>query len=504
MKKKSPILSLLIICLCLCSCNRNIDNSNNDFGKTTYDVYKVIFDGNGGKLTEGKEIQYVVKGEEPIYPVYEKDMAEFIGFEKAINDEEKTVSYIATYQALTIKKVNPFDLLNDITFGWNYVTGNDEVNDDGRIYDLLLEKNINAVALPCSFYKHMNDEYVINDDYLLEIKTKADEALKRNMYVLICFYDSPSFRWSTLDYDNYDNFMKIIDVQVSQVGEYFKNSDEHVLFSFIGEPKDYSDYVFDKEAAMILNDANEKFVSIIRNQGGNNLYRNLIISAGGSNYIGMGYKYFKLIDDDYLIVRVHSYEPFGLIHEDTMDRVSWDANEAEYKMQLLTIMKTINENFIQKGIPVLIGEFGSRDKDNDEERAKWLEYYVSCAYSYGIKCFAWDSAKAHFTNDYTFALIDRTNYIWAFPELTDKLGELIKDGKYIPFYQETYNYTQSIDEEIIIPKQITNLLTDIKEDVEIKYDKSLVTEKDGKLYALNYGEIVFSYTLNDYDYYYKV
>lgn len=469
----------------------------------------VKFDGNNGKLISGSENQYVKDLNDIIYPVYEKEMAIFQRFDK-VKDENNEVIFKAIYHDLTIKDVSPFAITDDITFGFNYILGNDETsldNDlscDGKVLDMLSEKNINAIAIPSIFYKHCDENYIISDDYLKRIKNIVDEAYKRDFYVIICFYDSPDVRWGSLDYDNYDRYMNIIDVQVKQVAEYFIDYDEKLLLSFAAEPRDYGDYKYDKEAAMILNVANQRFVDVVRSTSYNNLYRNLIITPGESDYSDYGYKYFRMVDDEHIIARVHSYAPFGFTHEGSMDESSWTANEAAYKIELLSVMKTINENFIQKGIPVIMGEFGSRDKNNTLERAKWLEYYVSCAYAYGIKCFTWDAAKVHLDREYTFSLINRFDFTWAFPELTDKIEDLIKDNKYIPFYEETYNYVIGLDDEIIIPTEVTNLLTKEKEEVTINYNRDQLYEKDNKMYAKECGEIIFNYRLNSYFYYYRV
>ncbi len=502
MKVKLNFLRYIFLLLILCSCKK-VDVL---YSGIQYDVYKVVFESNGGTLISGKAVQYTKLDEEPIYPIYEKTMAEFIDFTKTIDEENKVITFTANYQDLTIKDLSPFELLDDITFGYNYVLGDvgDEDTDTGKIFDLLVEKNINAVAIPCRFYEHMDENFIIDNDYLEEIKAQVDEAIKRNLYCMLCFFDSTKVRWGTLDYDNYDQFMTIMDVQVKQIAEYFKGYNELVMFSFLGEPKNYNGYIFDKEAAHILNIANQKFIDLIRQTGGNNRYRNLVVSTGFSAYDGIGYQYFKMPNDNHTLVRVHAYNPVNFTLTDTMEETSWDENEQAYKLELLSIMKTINENFIQKGIPVFIGEFGSRDKNNAAERAKWLEYYVSAAYSYQIKCFSWESPKLNINIDYTFSLIDRYSYTWAFPEYTDKLESLIKDQNYIPFYLETYNYTQSIVDELIIPTMITNLLTNQQEKVEIIYDQNKVKQIDGKYYAVETGSIIFSYVLNDYTYYYEV
>ena len=67
-------------------------------------------------------------------------------------------------------------------------------------------------------------------------------------------------------------------------------------------------------------------------------------------------------------------------------------------------MKT---NFTDKGIPVIIGEFGAEFKENDAERAEYYAYYISAAKAQGITCFAWDNGLQE-----SFGLLDRNNCTW--------------------------------------------------------------------------------------------
>ncbi len=45
----------------------------------------------------------------------------------------------------------------------------------------------------------------------------------------------------------------------------------------------------------------------------------------------------------------------------------------------------LKSTFIDKGIPVIIGEFGSLNKDNTSDRVKHMEYYVSAAKARGTR-----------------------------------------------------------------------------------------------------------------------
>lgn len=55
------------------------------------------------------------------------------------------------------------------------------------------------------------------------------------------------------------------------------------------------------------------------------------------------------------------------------------------------LFSTLKSNFRDKGIPVVIGEFGSTDKNNTAERVKWATDYTALAKKNNIPCVLWDN-----------------------------------------------------------------------------------------------------------------
>ena len=66
--------------------------------------------------------------------------------------------------------------------------------------------------------------------------------------------------------------------------------------------------------------------------------------------------------------------------------------------------------------PVIIGEFGSEDKQNTADRVRHAAYLANKAYSAGIKCFWWDCGH--------FALFDRHTEKAVQPEIIQALTAL--------------------------------------------------------------------------------
>ncbi len=477
-----------------------------EYRKESDEIYTIEFDANGGELIDGSSVQYLKAGQMPVVPTFYKEMTEFIGFDKEVSLVTESIKYKAMYKDLTIKNIDSFSLIKDMTFGWNYVNYMAEDNNDDKILDLLVERKINVLQLPINWMSHSNNDYTIKEESLRKVKKLVDLAISKGMYVVLGSYDSYYYEWSSLNYRNYEKLFNIVNIQWKQIGEYFKDYNEKLIFSFLGEPRDYDDNGLDGEAYHILNDINDYYVKLIRSLGGNNLYRHIILTTGWGKISGNAYEFFKVPVDKHIIVGVHCYTPFGFVHDDNLDEVSFTLKEKEYKSELLAIMETIDNNFIKKGIPAVISEFGSRDKKNSEERGKWLKYYLSCAENFGIKCFIWDCAKVHIDRDYTFGLINREINEWVFKEYTDVLDELINDKNYLDFYEEIRNVNNhSIKDSLHFPKILTSMLTGkTTSDFTVFYDKNKVVEINGEIFAKDIGDFYVGISVNDYNYYYKI
>ncbi|WP_312941283.1 cellulase family glycosylhydrolase, partial [Oscillibacter sp.] len=72
------------------------------------------------------------------------------------------------------------------------------------------------------------------------------------------------------------------------------------------------------------------------------------------------------------------------------------------------------------GIPVIITEFGARDKDNEDARIRWAEYVLKSARPLGIPCVWWDGGGRP-EEKKSFSLYDRYSRVWLFPDLTAAL-----------------------------------------------------------------------------------
>ena len=74
----------------------------------------------------------------------------------------------------------------------------------------------------------------------------------------------------------------------------------------------------------------------------------------------------------------------------------------------------LRTKMMTKGVPLIIGEFATDDKDNTEDRIKWYTHVIEKANEQNITCFIWDNG-----NGFCMGHIDREGDADDFPEIIE-------------------------------------------------------------------------------------
>lgn len=249
----------------------------------------------------------------------------------------------------------------------------------------------NAVRIPTSWGEHLDSKNNINKEWLDRVQTVVDYAYKNDMYVILNTHHETEWVVPSKDSKEISNRFTSIWKQIS---ERFKDYDEHLIFEGLNEPrtvgsaKEWSGGT--AEERKVINKYNKLFVETVRKSGGNNKLRYLMITPYGANSDGSAINDLEVPDDDRIIISVHAYLPYSMALDTNSKTSAFTDND---KQVIDSMFKRLNDRFISKGIPVIVGEFGSVNKKNDDERAKLAKYYVSAAKNAGVPCFWWDNGN---------------------------------------------------------------------------------------------------------------
>lgn len=238
----------------------------------------------------------------------------------------------------------------------------------------------NAVRIPTSWGEHLDSKNNISKQWLDRVQTVVDYAYKNDMYVILNTHHEGW--WFVPSKDGKETSERFTSIW-KQISERFKDYDEHLIFEGLNEPR---------------TEGSAKEWS-----GGNNKLRYLMITPYAANCDGAAINELEVPDDSRVIISVHAYLPYDMALNTGSTVSTFTDND---KKVIDSMLKGLSDKFISKGIPVIVGESGSLNKKNDDERAKLAKYYVSAAKKAGIPCFWWDNGNDSSSGE-AFLLLNR-------------------------------------------------------------------------------------------------
>lgn len=326
----------------------------------------------------------------------------------------------------TLKNADTEAILEDMGLGWNLGNSLDATGGSGldtetswsnpkttqALIDKVKSLGFNTVRVPVSWGKHVSgDNYTIDSAWLARVKEVVDYCYKNDMYVILNIHHDTksSASASGAGYyprsSAYSSSEKFVTSVWSQVSEYFKDYDYHLIFETLNEPRLIGtryEWWFDKwnipsevkDAIDCINKLNQKAVDTIRNTGSNNKGRLIMCPGYDASIDGATVSGFKLPTDisgnkNRIAVSVHAYSPYNFAMN--VGSGSTSSYTSSIKSELQDLFSTLKSTFRDKGIPVVIGEFGSTDKNNTAERVKWATDYTALAKKNNIPCVLWDN-----------------------------------------------------------------------------------------------------------------
>jgi len=288
------------------------------------------------------------------------------------------------------------------------------------LYTTLSSLGFNTFRIPTTWSGHFGSgpQYKINAVWMKRVHEVVDYALSTGGYAILNIHHET---WNYAFSNNLSNAKTVLVAIWKQIATEFKNYDEHLIFEGMNEPRKVGSSVEwtggDDEGWNFVNEINALFVKTIRSTGGNNALRHLMIPTYAASINDNATSHFKLpSNDNKLIVSLHSYNPYNF----ALNTGNGSVNKFTDTSEVDWIMSNIKSTFINKNIPVIIGELGAINRNNEAERAKWGKYYISKAKSIGVPCILWDNGVFSGSGE-TFGLINRSSLKVTFPTLVNSL-----------------------------------------------------------------------------------
>lgn len=264
-----------------------------------------------------------------------------------------------------------------------------------------------TIRIPVSWHNHVDSDVNISAKWLDRVNEVVDWAYEEGMYVIIDIHHDNHAAANGLypDKAHMDRSRTYIRKIWEQLSERFKDYDEHLIFESMNEPRlvdTEHEWWLDPEAAdcieavECINELNQLFVDTVRSSGGNNATRYLMCPGYCASVDGGTNDNFRLPEDTEgneakIILSIHAYTPynFALEYPGVKD---FDIKNSERTSEIDLFMDKLYKKYVLHGTPVVIGEFGCRDKGgNLQDRVNFTAYYVAMAQARNIPCVWWDN-----------------------------------------------------------------------------------------------------------------
>ena len=319
------------------------------------------------------------------------------------------------------------------------------------VIDYVKSLGFRSVRIPCAWvWGHIADadNYTIDAAWMNRVKEIVDYCIKADLYVLL--NDHWDGGW--LD-DNLtatgaqkEKNKTVLAAIWTQIATTFKDYDDHLVFAGQNEPP------IDKESDVSkLVEYQQTFIDAVRATGGNNEKR-LLVVQGPSTDAEKACKWLadKMPTDPSgkLAVEIHFYYPWNFWGMDKDENwgnmfyywgkdnhVSGSKHNATWgeESQMTAIADNLKAKFVDKGYPVINGEYGviwrtvSGANESQEKHNASIKYYYKymnqMCMERGIVPMAWDTNSTG-TNQMT--IVNRKNLTIYNPYMMDGIHEAME------------------------------------------------------------------------------
>lgn len=319
-----------------------------------------------------------------------------------------------------------------------------------------------TVRIPVTWLGHIGEapDYKIDEVWLNRVAEVVGYAEQAGLMAIVNIHHDGSDSAHWLDIINaskdpavHQQILEQVTAMWTQIAGKFKDKGDFLIFEAFNEIHDGSWGWGDNrkdggKQYRCLNEWNQAFVNAVRATGGMNATRILGVPAYCTN-VDIAMESFVMPEDsaeDRLILSVHCYDPSDYTltakysewgHTANSSKKAPGDNEAELKK----VFDKIRNNFISKGIPVYLGEFGCVNRGDAREQAfqqYYFRYFAKLARMNGVPVIVWDNGAKGAGNE-RHAFLDHGTGEYCSPEAEAAIKALIGSYNDNLTLDEVYN-----------------------------------------------------------------
>ena len=299
------------------------------------------------------------------------------------------------------------------------------------LIDFVKQSGFNAVRIPCSWNQNLANSTTaqIKAEWLSRVKEVVQYCVDNDMYVIVnIHWDGGWLENNCTEVQKVANNAKQ-KAFWEQIATSLRGFDDHLIFASANEPN-----VDNATQMAVLTSYHQTFIDAVRSTGGKNAYRTLVVQGAATDIDKTNKLMLTLPTDKVagrLMVEVHYYTPWnfcGMTKDESWGKMFyyWGANyhsttdtahNATWgeEADLDKLFKSMKTQFVDAGIPVVLGEFGAVRRSSLmgsaltlhlASRAFFLKYVVQQAKINGLLPFYWDDGNMGVNGS---AIFNRTN-----------------------------------------------------------------------------------------------
>lgn len=333
-----------------------------------------------------------------------------------------------------MRNMTSMQVVKDMKVGWNLGNTLDASPDETgwgnpkttkAMIDKVKEAGFNTVRIPITWKDHIGPapNYTIDKAWLDRVEEVVNYVLDNNMYAIINIHHDDS--WVIPDCKHEGDTVHELSIVWNQIANRFKNYSDYLIFETLNEPRVVGSAAEwnggTDETRQVLNQYNLTAVNTIRSTGGNNSSRFIMIPTYAASATDAAMDGLTIPNNDSkVIVSIHTYSPYSFSMDTSSLGVSTWGSDAD-KAALDSQMDDIYNTFVKKGTAVVLGEFGSIDRNNLSSRVEHAKYYVSAARKRGMTPIWWDNGTYAPGQGDSFGILDRNSLTWYYPDIVKAL-----------------------------------------------------------------------------------
>lgn len=268
-----------------------------------------------------------------------------------------------------------------------------------ELVDGVVAAGFTTIRIPTTWYSFVSTDgkYTIDPAYLARVKEVVDYCYKHDVYIILNLHHEEWINTSKL-VTNQDEIAKEIGALWAQIADYFADYDQHLIFEGMNEPRlagTNIEWSGNQEAYNTVNYFNQVFANAVRSSGkGYNHERCLMIPgyAASNSASVLRTIYLPTYNGETvnnLIISTHSYSPYSFCL--SAEQQNFDLSNPSDTSSIDTVFETIKTEFLDHGIPVVIGETSATGKTNNQARVNWVTYMATKAAEHGVPIVLWDN-----------------------------------------------------------------------------------------------------------------